>query len=116
LSGCKSTPVSEAKTVDAKAYALYGTFVAIEEQASVLVQSTATPIDVKIAIRKADSAVKPVADALLAASREYLRIKAEVAAGQTSADKLALATVNLERWVKEATPLINNLIAAVGGK
>ena len=116
LSGCHSNPLTVAQTPEEKAYALYGTFVVFEEQAAIVIKQAATPVDAKTAIRKADAAAKPVADALLAAVREYILIKGELAAGTTTNDKLVLATANLNKWVAQATPLIQALVISVGGK
>lgn len=117
LQGCANNPITAAKTIDQKAYALYGTFVVFEEQAVAIVVSPATPSTVKDAIRKADNIAKPVADGLLVAVRQYLVVQRQLAAGTTTNDKLAIATANLEKWVTQGEPAIRNLVVAVvGGK
>jgi hypothetical protein len=116
ISACQSNPLSAAQSPDQKAYALYGTFVVFEEQAAVLVRSPSTPAEVKSAIRKADAVAKPVVDNLLGAARQYVSIQMQLKSGATSADRLQIATANLQKWVADATPLINSLVSAVGGK
>lgn len=116
IQGCTTSPLTAGKTLDQKAYALYGTFVVFEEQAASLIKLSTTPDSVKEAIRKADRTAKPVADELSRAVRQYLIIQRELSAGTTTNDKLVIATANLEKWVRDATPLIESLVKAVGGK
>jgi len=116
LHGCVANPLAAAKTIDQKAYALYGTFMAFEEVGATIVQAPAVPEVVKAAIRKADRIAKPVADSLLSALKQYVVIQQQLAVGATTNDKLAIATANLEKWVRDAEPLIQDLVKAVGGK
>lgn len=116
LSACQTpSPVKEAQTLDQKAYASYGTFVVWEEQAALLSQDPATPPSVKSALAKADAAAKPLADHLLDAVKVYENVSAQLAAGTTTAEKVAIATADLQSWLNEATPAITGLVAAVKG-
>jgi hypothetical protein len=116
LSACTANPISAAQTPDQKAYALYGTFVVFEEQAASLIRNVSTPDSVKTVIRKADMAAKPVVEDLLSAARQYLQVQTQLKTGATTADKLQIATANLQKWVTDATPLIADLVLAVGSK
>lgn len=116
LSACGTlNPLSHAQTIQQKAYAQYGVFVVIEEQAAALVQEPGVSASALQAIGRADAVVKPVADKLLAAILAVDQIREEVAAGKTTEDKLVIATVNLQKWYDEVVPLLSDLVAAVKG-
>lgn len=107
--------VATAQTPQQKAYAVYGTFVVFEEQAATVVALADVPQSAKDAIKAADAKAKPVADNLLAATKVVIQATNDVSAGKTTNDKLAIAVTSLSGWVDQATPLVNNLIAAVNG-
>ena len=114
LSGCSTfAPVRAAKTVEQKAFALYGTFAIYQEAGVDIVRNETLPIGVRRAVQNADAAAKPIADSLLAATLEAQRVRAQVAAGTSTNARLVIVTNNLEDWVARAEPLINNLINAV---
>jgi len=110
-----SNPIARADTVEQKAYATYGTFVIIEEQAAKLVSSGRLPRSAVIAIGQADERAKPVADSLLDATLEFTVIKAEYEANGEGQDRFVAAMNGLNGWVSRAQPLIANLISAVKG-
>jgi hypothetical protein len=116
LHGCASTnAVGMASDIEQRAYAVYGTFVVIEERGAQLVGDPNTPAAVKVVIRLADSKAKPSADALLKATQDYLSIAAQVKAGGSTPAALATATANLTGWITTATADVNNLVSAVKG-
>lgn len=101
------------ETIDVCAAAIYGTFSVFEELGLAVAKDPGTPNGARQAIIKADERVKPVADSLLEALRQYQKISAEVAVGKTPEDKLLIATSNLNRWITDAAPLVRSLIGAV---
>jgi hypothetical protein len=116
LQGCgAANPVARAETVEQKAYATYGTFVIIEEQAAKLVSSGQIPDRAVRAIASADARAKPVADSLLDALMEFEQIRDEFEAGGTGEARYVAAVDNLNDWIARAGPLINNLVSAVKG-
>lgn len=116
LQACgSSSPLARAETTEQRAFATYGTFVIIEEQAAKLVSSGAIPDSAVRAIGRADAQAKPVADSLLDATLEFTVIKVEYEAGGTGEEKFVRAMNELNGWVERARPLIANLIAAVRG-
>lgn len=116
LSACGTlNPLSHAQTIQQKAYAQYGVFVVVEEQAAAIVQEATVPASAKQAVARADAVAKPVADKLLAAILAVDQIRADIAAGKTTEDKLVIATTNLQKWYDEVVPLINDLVSAVKG-
>lgn len=108
-------PIAKAETTEQRAFATYGTFVIIEEQAAKLVSSGQISDSAVRAIARADSQVKSVADSLLDATLEFAVIRAEFEAGGTGEEKFVRAMNELNSWVERARPLIANLIAAVRG-
>lgn len=113
LTACAANPIKEAQTLDQKAFASYGQFVIYEELAANLVQDPNVPQAAKLALRSADAVAKPIADRGLDVIRVYDRVAAEVAAGTSSADKLAIATADLQSWIEQATPAVKGLVTAV---
>jgi hypothetical protein len=104
---------SPADNLQLCAYANYGTFVVMEELALKVAEDPALSNDIRQAIIKADERAKPVADSLYGAIRQYERIRIEVAQGKTPEEKLLTAAANLNRWVTEAAPLVQQLVEAV---
>ena len=116
LQACAVTdPISKAETTEQRAFATYGTFVIIEEQAAKLVSSGAIPDSAVRAIGRADAQAKPVADSLLDATLEFTVIRVEYEAGGTGERRYVSAMNSLNGWVERARPLIANLISAVRG-
>lgn len=108
-----SNPVAKAETIEQRAFATYGTFVIIEEQAAKLVSSGQIPDSAVRAIARADSQIKSVADALLDTALEFVVIRAQYEAGATTEEKFVRAMNELNGWIERARPLIATLIAAV---
>lgn len=108
-----SNPVAKAETIEQRAFATYGTFVIIEEQAAKLVSSGQIPDSAVRAIARADSQIKSVADALLDTALEFVVIRAQYEAGVTTEEKFVRAMNELNGWIERARPLIATLIAAV---
>lgn len=116
LSGCQSAnPMRAAETPEQRAYAAYGTFVIAQETAADLVEQQNIPRGVRLRIIQAEERAKPVADSLLDAYTEYLIIKAEFDAGDTSEQRLVIAANNLDDWVTQLAPLVAELLRNVKG-
>ena len=110
-----SNPIAKAETTEQRAFATYGTFVIIEEQAAKLVSSGQLSDSAVRAIARADAQVKSVAASLLNATLEFTVIRAEFEAGETGEERFVRAMNELNSWVERARPLIANLITAVRG-
>lgn len=115
VAACAPMPVQQAETPEQKAYALYGTYVIFQERAAELVQDTATPENVKQALREADRVAYPVAESLVDAVLEVEAIRQQVAAGMTSEEKLTIAISNLSTIYFSAAPKLLAVAAAVKG-
>lgn len=116
LSACGTlNPLSHAQTVEQKAYGLYGEFVVVEEQAAAVVQSADVSSNVRHAIAAADAAAKPVADELLKSAALVKSIREELAQGQSTEEKLVIATANLQRWYTELSQQLPRLADVLKG-
>jgi hypothetical protein len=116
LAGCQSAnPIAAAETPEQRAYAAYGTFVIAQETAADLVEQDTIPRGVRLRIIQAEERAKPVADSLLDAYMGFLIIKAEFDAGDTSESRLAAAANELDDWVTQLAPLINELLRNIKG-
>lgn len=116
LAGCQSAnPIAAAETSEQRAYAAYGTFVIVQEKAADLAEDPAIPRGVKLRIIQAEERAKPVADSLLDAYTAFLVIKGEFDAGETSEQRLLSASRELDGWITELAPLINEIIRNIKG-
>lgn len=116
--GCATTPSDVFKAADTdaqRAYAVYGTFTVLEEQAAALVEDPAVKPEIKRAIAAADARAKPIVDAMLDTAKVYDDIKEDVQKGVK--DKTLLYTVasSLSAWLKNAIPAVENLASAIKG-
>jgi hypothetical protein len=64
---------------------------------------------------QAEERAKPVADSLLVAYTAFLIVKAEFDAGETSEQQFAIASKELNSWISELAPLMNELIRNIKG-
>jgi hypothetical protein len=94
-------------------YATYGTFVIFEELAASVAKEPSVSASVRQGIIKADEVAKPVVDNLYASLKIYEDVRTQVAAGESTTDKLDVAAANLNRWITEAAPLVANLVNVV---
>ncbi len=116
LQGCAGTnPIAAAETPEQRAFAAYGTFVIFQEKGADLAEQANLPRSVRLAIVNAEERAKPVADNLLDAYTEFLIVKAEFDAGETSQDRLMIASRSLNDWVTRLAPLMNELVRSVKG-
>lgn len=116
LQGCAGTnPIAAAETNEQRAYAAYGTFVIMQEKAADIVEGTDIPRGAKLRVIGAEERAKPIADSLLDAYTEYLVIRAEYEAGQTSEERFITAANSLDNWVTQLVPLLNELIRNIKG-
>lgn len=108
MGGCAPNPVTTAKTLEQKAFATYGSFQIVEEQAAVLTErANPTPEAVKRVIRGADAQTKPVMDALLLAVQAYELAKSAAGAPPPG------AVANLQSATDAAAAQLSTLTQAV---
>lgn len=115
LAGCPSNPIRTAETLEQKGDALYGQYVILKEQGAALLQDASVPDSVKRPVAVAMTESKPIANELQDALIQYSKIKAQLAAGQTTEDQLLIASQKLNEWITEIGPLIRKLKTAVDG-
>jgi len=101
--------VKRAETVEQKAYAAYGEFVIVSEQAAKLVSSGQLDNRSIIAIGRAEEAAKEVADPLIELTVEFEAIRKEYLAGGTGEIRFISTMNNLNNWVERLLPLVANL-------
>lgn len=109
-------PHAEAKTPEQHAYAVYGEWVIAKEAAAEIVELATTPQSVREKVAQVDSVASPIADNLYDTAQEAFKIRAQLAAGQTTEDKLTVVLTNLDEWVAKLEPQIRKLTDAVSGK
>lgn len=111
---CQGTnPFAVAESAEQRAFAAYGTYVATQKGALVIVEDPTTPQNVREAIADADRVAKPAADRVKDGALLLIAIKEELQAGEDTESRLVIATTRLQGWVNEARPLITDLQALV---
>ncbi len=107
---------ARAETIEQKAYAKYGEFTIISEQAAKLVSSGKLDNRSIIAIGRAEEAAKKVADPLIELTLEVTAIRREYdEGGETGQERFISAANNLTNWVTRLAPLVTNLQSAKEG-
>jgi hypothetical protein len=112
--GCTSNPFKTAETAEQTADALYGTYAIAQVQGERILKDAAISDEVKRPIAEAMVAAQGPANSFQDALIQYSAVSAQLAAGTTTQDKLVIAQQNVDHWLAEAKPLIDQLIAAVG--
>jgi hypothetical protein len=115
LAACTSNPFQTAQKPEQEADALYGSYVIAKERGADLLREPSIPDTAKRPLARAMVASKDPADGLQDALNDYDTIKAQLAAGVTHEEKLRIAEQNIDEWIARARPLINDLVAIVGG-
>jgi hypothetical protein len=114
LTACTTNPFKTAETPEQTADALYGSYAIAEEQGAKLLKDATISDDLKRPVAEAMVAAKEPANSFQDALVQYSTVRAQFAAGNTSQERLVIAQQNVDRWLAEAKPLIDKLIAAVG--
>lgn len=113
LTGCTTSPLSQAETFEQKAFALYGTYVIFQGRAAELVNDQATPEKAKQALREADKIAYPLAESLVDAAIEVSAVRERVSAGTTPEEKLTIALQNLSLIYFAVAPKLLAVVSAV---
>lgn len=113
IPGCSVNPVTAAQDTEQRAYAIYGTFVIVEEQGANIISSAKVPTAVVSAIKAADARAKPSADALLQAVRDYDAARHDLKTGTNTQADFEVAAAHLQQWVIQAQTDVSALVSAV---
>jgi hypothetical protein len=111
LSACATNPARNAEQQGDRAY---GQYVIAKEQGAKLLENPAIPDSAKKPLAEAMVASKGPADKLQELLIQYSQVSAQVAAGETSAERLAIVERELGTWLATSKPVIDDLIKAVG--
>jgi hypothetical protein len=111
LSACATNPARNAEQQGDRAY---GQYVIAKEQGAKLLENPVIPDNAKKPLAEAMVASKGPADRLQELLIQYSQVRAQVAAGETSAERLAIVERELGTWLATSKPVIDDLIKAVG--
>jgi hypothetical protein len=110
LPGCAATnPFEAAQSPPQAALAAFGSYAIVKDQAAKIYVDSATPEEVKAALKKANDATTKPMNSLYDAYMAYLDVKDLLDAGKTTEEKLQIATANLLNWYLTAKPLLDDL-------
>ena len=106
---CAVNPISRAETSEQKVYAVYGTWVIVEEEvANLLTDDSALSDSARLSLANAAERARPVMSSLLDAYNQYEAVRAQFEAQTTTEEKLQLALDDLDSWVVRAQTLVQN--------
>lgn len=108
-------PFQAAETLPQQAYAIERAYNILLEAAAAVVEDPTTAPEIRTNIAAAEATSTPVIDALDEAVVAYIIAKAELAAGETTEDKLNIAAANLAAWVTDAERAMLALSNAIDG-
>lgn len=111
LSACATNP---ARNLEQHGDRAYGQYVIAKEQGAKLLKNSAIADNAKKPLAQAMVASKEPADKLQDLLIQYSEVSAQVAAGTTPPERLAIVERELSTWLAKAQPLIDDLIKAVG--
>ncbi len=117
LAGCETVQavnaVASAESVEQRGFALYGTYVVLQERAAELVTDKAIPKAVRKRVQQADGIAFPLAERVRALSIELneARLKFNTLSG--GAERVQLAVVALARAIEVFGPSLQAVTAAV---
>ena len=117
LAGCQAAnPIAQAETPEQRAYAAYGTFVIFQEKAADIAEDATLPRGVRLRVAQAEQRARPVAESLIETYVEFIEIKAEFDAGDSTAEaRLVQVSNSLNDWVNRLAPLVAELVRNVKG-
>lgn len=115
LSACQVNPHKTAQTVEQHGDAVYGELTILKEQGARILQDATVSDQVKRPIAEAIVAAKPATDGLQDSLILYAKIRAEVSAGTSTPERLAVVDRELAGWIAQAQPIISKLAAAIAG-
>lgn len=109
LPGCGiNRPLEEAKTLEQKAFATYGSFVIVKEQAAKLYVDPTTPEEVKKALKSANDAATGPINLMYEGAVALKNARADLDAGRTTEEKVLIAAQELLNWYLAARPVYEN--------
>lgn len=107
-------PYELAQNIEQRAGVVLGDF-EIYQQASLSIgHNEEVPSDIRLHVVQAARKAKGPIDDLDTALRSFQKIRAALLAGEESEDKLRIVADNLETWIAEAKPLVDDLKKWVG--
>jgi hypothetical protein len=115
LVGCAANPFKVAETPEQRAFALFGTFVALEETAADIIEDPNVSEEVKARIRTTDQQAQPIVQGMYDAAQLVVRLRAEygVDPEATPLQRVTSAIQSLENWIIQARPVVAALQTAI---
>lgn len=125
LQACTTTPVDVIKPacttaskyqVERCVKAWAETYEVPQKRALELVQNPSTPPEIVKAVKEAEALASRAVIELTRSGAAFVRLRDELAAGTTTEEQVAIATVNLERYIATVDERISALVDALSGR
>ena len=120
--GCgRNNPTATAMTATAEnkpetlAFALYGQYAVVLEVALKIAQNPETPTAVKKTLADLEAVATPAANQMRGAAKEYVTVRAALAAQASTPEKVAEALSQLNRILVDAAPKLQAFADATKG-
>src|SRR5690606_24745830 len=116
VQACSVNPIARAETAEQRLYAVYGTYVILEETVADIVESDSTPTSSRNRLISTVENTRPVILSMVQAYEEYQDVLAEFQANETTEDRLQFAIDNMVGWVTRSESLVDNLRSQLRGE
>lgn len=120
LVGCPASnpvkPALESGKPEVIAFAIEGSYTIVQSKAADMAEDQATPENVRKVIKCVAERANPVLDELRPLAVEAEALRAQIAAGGSGVDRLAIIVRDLNADVNKVAPLVSDLVAAINGK
>lgn len=107
--------VAQAETLEQRAFALYGTFVVLEERAADIVEDRRVPVETRKRIQDLDKITKPAADIVLNAAKQLAEARTAYQHSTGTADKVAALSTSLAGALATLQPRITAFVQLIEG-
>lgn len=114
FAACATTnPLAVAQTPAQKYAAIKLTYDALLTPAATVVADTTVPANTRRALQAAVAASGDIYNSLNTAYIDYLAAKGALGAGETTSDKLNIASANLDHWIAQLQTVVERLATLI---
>ena len=110
-----ANPFASANSAEQKAFAMYGTFVILQERGADIVKNRSLPLKVRKNVKKANKIAFPVAKKLRAMAVHVIKTRMQLKQGKIHPDFLKQSVIALDELIVKFGPMLTSMKKAVEG-
>ncbi len=114
ITACSSNPLAVAQNDEQRAYALLGLSAIVVSAGADIIEDPTVDLSIRRSLQKALADAREPIESLDEAAMEYLSIKNQFLAGDTTESRVQIAADNLISWINLTEPIITQLSQSVG--